>query len=49
VASTEIFPADYKLITDEYGNQYAEFDFSNHPAGTTKTVEIDIFSIRGAH
>ena len=36
-----VSPSDYELITDEYGNQYAEFDFSNHPAGSTKTVEID--------
>lgn len=41
VSSMEVSPADYELITDEYGNQYAEFDFSDHPAGTTKTVEIN--------
>jgi len=41
VMSTQISPADYELITDEYGNQYAEFDFSRHPAGTTITVQID--------
>lgn len=41
VLSMDVSPADYELITDEYGNQYAEFDFSNHPAGTTKTVKID--------
>jgi len=41
VLSMEISPAAYELITDEYGNQYAEFDFSRHPAGTTQTVEID--------
>ena len=40
VASMQVSPAEYKLITDEDGNQYAEFDFSNHPAGTTKTVDI---------
>lgn len=40
VTSTRISPANYELITDEYGNLYAEFDFSNHPAGTIKTVEI---------
>jgi len=40
VASVQISPANYKTITDEYGNQYAEFDFSDHPAGTTKTVDI---------
>ena len=37
----EISPEDYELVIDEYGNQYAEFDFSRHPAGTTKTVKID--------
>jgi transglutaminase-like putative cysteine protease len=37
----EISPKDYEMVIDEYGNQYAEFDFSNHPAGTTKTVQID--------
>jgi hypothetical protein len=37
----DVSPADYELIRDEYGNQYAEFDFSNHPAGTTKTIKID--------
>jgi len=41
VMSMEISPAKYELITDEYGNQYAEFDFSNHPPGVTKTVQID--------
>jgi len=41
VMSMEISPAVHELITDEYGNQYAEFDFSIHPAGTTHTVEID--------
>ena len=41
VLSMEVTPSDYELITDEYGNQYAEFDFSDHPAGTTKTVEIN--------
>jgi transglutaminase-like putative cysteine protease len=35
-----VFPADYERITDEYGNQYAEFDVSNHPAGITNTVKI---------
>jgi hypothetical protein len=41
VLSRKISPAEYKVITDEYGNQYAEFDFSNDPAGTTKAVRID--------
>jgi transglutaminase-like putative cysteine protease len=41
VTSLQVSPADYELITDEYGNQYAEFDFSGHPAGTTYEVQID--------
>jgi len=41
VLSTEITPAEYSLIIDEYGNRYAEFDFSEHPAGTSRIVEID--------
>jgi hypothetical protein len=31
VLSIDVSPADYQLIKDEYGNQYAEFDFSDHP------------------
>jgi len=41
VQSMQVSPANYTLITDEYGNHYAEFDFSGQPAGTTKTVQID--------
>jgi transglutaminase-like putative cysteine protease len=41
VLSLEITPKEYSLITDEYGNQYAEFDLSDHPAGTTKEVQIE--------
>jgi len=41
VASIEISPKDYELVVDEYGNQYAEFDFSRQPAGTTQMVKID--------
>ncbi len=37
----EISPKDYTLVVDEYGNHYAEFDFSKQPAGTTQTVNID--------
>ncbi len=37
----EITPEDYTPVTDEYGNRYAEFDFSDHPAGTSKMVQID--------
>jgi hypothetical protein len=28
VLSMDVSPANYELITDEYDNQYAEFDFS---------------------
>jgi transglutaminase-like putative cysteine protease len=28
-------------VVDEYGNHYAELDFSRQPAGTTQTVKID--------
>jgi transglutaminase-like putative cysteine protease len=41
VQSVEVVPKDYQPVTDEYGNTYAEFDFSEHPAGTTITVQID--------
>jgi len=40
VTSREISPKKHTLSTDEYGNQYAEFDLSDHPAGTTIHVEI---------
>ena len=39
--SMQVSLKDYKLVVDEYGNHYAEFDFSRQPAGTTQTVEID--------
>jgi transglutaminase-like putative cysteine protease len=41
VLSMEISPKDYALVVDEYGNHYAEFDFSKQPGGTTQTVKID--------
>ncbi len=41
VKSMEISPKSYKTMADEYGNQYAEFDFSGQPAGTTQIVTID--------
>ncbi|MBN1451929.1 MAG: transglutaminase family protein [Anaerolineales bacterium] len=40
VISRTISPDKYTLSTDEYGNQYAEFDFSNHPPG--RTIDLDI-------
>ena len=36
----EINPGGYTLLTDEYGNEYAEFDFSAHPPGTKFTIKI---------
>jgi transglutaminase-like putative cysteine protease len=41
VQSMQVSPRGYTTITDEYGNHYAEFDFSGQPAGTTETVQID--------
>jgi transglutaminase-like putative cysteine protease len=41
VFSRNITPSSYQLVIDEYGNEYAEFDFSNHPAGTEIWVEIE--------
>ncbi|OGO27844.1 MAG: hypothetical protein A2W33_01780 [Chloroflexi bacterium RBG_16_52_11] len=41
VRSLEISPNNYELVIDEYGNQYAEFDFFGQPAGATKKVQID--------
>ena len=41
VRSIKVSPKDYQLVVDEYGNHYAEFDFSKQPAGTTRTVKID--------
>ena len=41
VQSMQVSPAVYTPIVDEYGNHYAEFDFSGQPAGTTQTVQID--------
>ncbi len=41
VISMAVSPGNYQLVVDEYGNQYAEFDFSSQPPGTTQTVSID--------
>jgi transglutaminase-like putative cysteine protease len=41
VKSMEVSPSNYTLIVDEYGNHYAEFDFSGQKAGTTQAVKID--------
>jgi len=37
----KIIPEKYQLVTDEYGNQYAEFDLSDHPAGTKLKVSLE--------
>ena len=41
VLSRKISPKNYTLLVDEYGNQYAEFDFSDHLPGTEISVEIE--------
>ena len=41
VQSMEVSPKAYKILIDEYGNHYAQFDFSGQPAGTTQTVTIN--------
>ncbi|MCJ7661103.1 MAG: transglutaminase domain-containing protein [Anaerolineales bacterium] len=40
VISIEITPGDYQINVDEYGNQYAEFDLSDMPAGTSIQIEL---------
>jgi transglutaminase-like putative cysteine protease len=40
VKSMEVSPNKYALVVDEYGNHYAEFDFSGQPVGITQTVSI---------
>jgi transglutaminase-like putative cysteine protease len=41
VLSMEVSPNDYRVVSDEYGNRYAEFDFSGQRAGTRQMVKID--------
>ncbi|MGD8402071.1 MAG: transglutaminase-like domain-containing protein [Anaerolineales bacterium] len=41
VISRSISPSGYVLSKDEYGNEYAEFDLSEHAPGTTISIEID--------
>ena len=41
VRSMLVSPNGYVSVIDEYGNPYAEFDFSGQPAGTIQTVKID--------
>jgi transglutaminase-like putative cysteine protease len=42
VLSMDISPGKYQRVVDEYGNKYAEFDFSGQPAGTTRMVMINV-------
>lgn len=37
----QVSPNKYQQVVDEYGNQYAEFDFSGQAAGSTQVVQID--------
>jgi transglutaminase-like putative cysteine protease len=39
--SMEVYPSNYQVVVDEFGNHYAEFDFSGQPAGTTQMVKMD--------
>jgi hypothetical protein len=41
VRSMQVSPRDYQRVSDEYGNQYAEFDFSDHAVGTDKIIQIE--------
>ena len=41
VNSIEVSPKIYKIVVDEYGNHYAQFDFSGQAADTTQTVMIN--------
>jgi len=40
VLTRTISPDNYTLITDEYGNQYAEFDLADLQAGSSIPIEI---------
>jgi hypothetical protein len=40
ILSQEIQPANYVLVTDEYGNQYAEFDFKELEPGSSTKINI---------
>ena len=40
VLSTTISPAGYTIITDEYGNRYAEFNLDDMPPGASVPIEI---------
>jgi len=38
--STTISPDNYQIVTDEYGNRYAEFDLAEMPPGTEIAINI---------
>jgi transglutaminase-like putative cysteine protease len=40
VHSMQVEPGEYRLMTDEYGNQYAEFDLTDLPAGSNVSIQI---------
>jgi transglutaminase-like putative cysteine protease len=40
VHSMEVTPGDYRLIVDEHGNRYAEFDLSDMPPGATIQIQL---------
>ena len=40
VHASEITPNSYQIVTDEYGNRYAEFDLADMPPGATTPIEI---------
>ena len=40
VESMEISPKGYQLVTDEYGNRYAEFDLSEQPAYSKVNIQV---------
>ncbi len=41
VVSRTIYPQQYEIFVDEFGNQYAEFNLEDHPAGTTIPIDIE--------
>lgn len=41
ILSRDIQPAEYVIVTDEYGNRYAEFDFKELKPGATVQIEIN--------
>ena len=41
IVSRDIHPENYLIITDEYGNQYAEFDLKDLAPGASEQLNID--------